>query len=182
MLDARRRIAIVTLILAAAAAAGCSDINPFESTSTTAQPRQRPADANDADVEFLTDMAEHLQRGRALTNAALDSSANAGDDVATLAGHIEDEDAGRVVKMTELLESWGEATVPSTPTDEVDELAGLDGVEFVDQWAALMLEHHDWATALAERVKRDGSSRVVNNLAAGMLVDLAFDATTIESI
>lgn len=182
MLDARRRIAIAALIVAAAATSGCVDINPFESTSTTTQPRQRPTDANDADVEFLTDMTEHLRRGRALTNAALDSTTNVGDDVATLAGHIEDENVSRVVKMTELLDGWGEATPPATPSGVVNELAGLDGVEFDQRWAVLMLEHHAQSTTLAERVQRDGSSRVVNNLAAGMLVDLGFETTTIESI
>lgn len=88
------------------AAAGCSDIDPFDSTSTTAPSRHRPDDANDADVEFLKGMIDQLQSGKALTGAALDSRTNAGDDVPTLAAHIEDEDAGRVDKMTELLSAW----------------------------------------------------------------------------
>ena len=182
MRDIRRRFAIVALIVGTAATSGCADINPFRSTSTTAQPRQRPADANDADVEFLADMTEHLRRGQALTRAALASGASASDDVAILASHIEDEDASRVVKMTELLDSWGETTVPSTSAYEVRVLVGLNGVEFDEQWTVLMLEHHAQAIALAEVVKRDGSSRTVNNLAAGMRVDLGFETSTIESI
>ena len=178
----RRRIAIAALIIGVVATSGCADINPLGSTSTTAPPRQRPADANDADVEFLTDVVEHLRQGRALTNAALDPSVNAGDNVATLASHIEEEDASRVIKMIELLQRWGESTPPSPAPVVANEMDGLRGDAFDAQWAELMLEHHARGEALAQRVKRDGSSRLVNNTATGMLVDLGFETATLQSV
>ena len=182
MLDTRRRIVIAALIALALAAAGCSDIDPFDSTSTAAPSRHRPDDANDADVEFLKDMIDHLQSGKALTSAALDSRSNAGDDVATLAAHVEDEDAGRVDKMTELLDIWGETTAPTVGAEPVGVLFGLKGPEFDRQWTALMLAHHAQAEDLAKRVKRNGSSRAVNNLATGMLIDLGFETSRIDSV
>lgn len=182
MRDVGRRIVIATLIVGVVATAGCANINPFESTSTTAPPRQRSADANDADVEFLSNMVEHLRRGRALTDAALDPGADPGSDVSMLARHIADEDASRVIKMIDLLDDWGESAPPSAPPVASNELEELSGESFDTRWVALMLEHHELGEALAQRVQRDGSSRVVNNMAAGMLVDLGFETTTLESV
>lgn len=179
MLDTRRH-ALVALIIGLATAAGCSDINPLEATSTTASKRQRSVDVNDADVAFLSDMIGHLQTGRVLITAALDPTADASADVTTLANHIGDENVGRVIRMTDLLERWGEPAVQVSPTGAVSGLTGLTGVDFDEQWRALMLDHHARSTALAEQVRANGSSRIVDNLAAGMLVDLRFEMGRLE--
>ena len=181
MLTARRSVVITTLIVAGATVAACGEINPFESTPTTTQPRQRPADANTADVEFLTNMTAHLQAGRALTAAALDPLNDATAETAAFARHIQNEDDGRIKKMTELLDSWGEPTEPAIRPEPPDALQGLDGVAFDDVWTELMLEHHAQAETIAEQVKRDGSSREVNNIAAGVLVDLGFETTRLHA-
>lgn len=179
MLDARRRVAPVALIVVLAIV-GCGDINPFEATSTTAPTRKRPSDVSDADIEFLVGMIEHLQVGQALTDAALDPSVDVTADVAALASHIRDDDAARVVRMTELLERWGEPVVQVSPAGTIPELVGLTGAGFDAQWKALMLDHHAQSVALAERVRMGGSSRVVDNLAAGMLIDLGFEMGRFE--
>ena len=179
MLDARRHT-LVALIIGLAAAAGCSDINPLEATSTTAPARQRPIDVNDADVEFLSEMIGHLRTGEVLITAALDPTADAAAQVTTLANHIGDENAGRVVRMTDLLERWGEPAVQVSTLETVPALTGLTGADFDEQWKSLMLDHHARSAVLAGQVRAGGSSRIVDNLAAGMLIDLGFEAGRLE--
>ncbi|MFN3255386.1 MAG: DUF305 domain-containing protein [Ilumatobacter sp.] len=179
MLAARRSIAVFAVVISAAALSACSEIDPFDSTPTSEQLPQRPADVNDADVEFATEMISHVQRGRELAKVAFDS--NSDGDVAAIARRIEDQDRKRLLVMSEMLDSWGEPAAESTALETWDELDGLTGVEFDERWTALMIEHHTQAVALAEIVQREGSSRSVNNLASGMLVDLGFEMSTLDS-
>ncbi len=179
MLAARRSIAAVAIVLSAAALSACGEIDPFDSAPTSEQLRQRPADVNDADVEFVRDMTSHVQRGRELARVASDTGSDGA--VAAIAGRIEDQDRKRLLVMSEMLDSWGEPTAESTALETWDALDGLTGAEFDERWKVLMIEHHAQAVALAENVQRDGSSRSVNNLASGMLVDLGFEMSTLDS-
>lgn len=159
---------------------GCGQLDPFESDTTPSDIRQLPADAKAADMAFLRDMIDQLIASQSLTAAALDPETEAGDDVARRARIIEEEDAGRIAQMAELLDDWGQASIASTNPD-TEPAVGLTGAAFDDQWTVLIVEHHDQATALAEAVQRDGSSRSVNNLASGMLIDFGFETTTLNS-
>jgi|GEM_PF-4977281 len=181
MLAARRSISVVAIVFGAAALAACGEIDPFDSTPTSEQLRQRPADVNDADVEFVREMIAHVRRGQVLTDAALDSDNDAGDTVSAIAGRIKNQDRGTLLMMSEMLDDWGEPAAEATAPEPRDELGGLTGEEFDERWKVLMLEHHARAVAIAENVQLDGSNRSVNNLASGMLVDLGFEMSTLDS-
>ena len=175
-----RRVAIA-LMVAATAVSGCGQLDPFDTDAGPVETRSVPDDANNADVEFLRDMVDHLEAGRSLTDAALDHRNDAGDDIERFARHIADEDRSRVVRMRDLLDDWGEANEDESGSPGGPIIVGFTGEAFDQQWVEAMIEHHEHGTVLAEAVKRDGSSRLVDNLASGMLVDLGFEATALGS-
>lgn len=103
-----------------------------------------------------------------------------------MAGHLADDARRRIDAMSEWLNEWKRVDSTSSATastvgQEPDELVGLSGPDFEQQWIKLMIEHHNEGVGLAEGVQRDGVSRDVNKFVSGTLVDLRFDVSRLEA-
>ena len=175
-------------VIVVVALSGCASIDPFSDPSSPASaPTQEIGNHfNAADVRFLNAMLLHERVGLALAERALKSTSNTGPGVSTMAGHLADDARRRIDAMSEWLNEWKRVDSTSSATastvgQEPDELVGLSGPDFEQQWIKLMIEHHNEGVGLAEGVQRDGVSRDVNKFVSGTLVDLRFDVSRLEA-
>jgi uncharacterized protein (DUF305 family) len=151
------------------------------------------ADHNDEDVGFATDMIQHHAQAIQMANITIGRE---GIDprVADLAEKIRVSQTGEIDTMSQWLRDWGEP-VPETGfatgdshthsddpmgssggdhTDlpgmmsaaELRALAKAPDREFDALWIQMMVEHHQGAIAMAEKVQHEGKDEDVADLAA----------------
>ena len=124
-------------------------------------------DHNQADVMFSMMMVPHHEQ--AIEMADLVPSRSADPELRALATRIRDAQAPEVEQMTGWLESWGLAPMTDMAdhaghmgmdgmqgADEMRELEALAGPAFAQAWLPMMIEHHEGAIDMADRVLAAG--------------------------
>lgn len=135
-------------------------------------------DHNDADVAFVSEMIPHHRQ--AVMMSAMAAGASTTASVEDLAGRIEKAQESEIDLMSGWLERWGEGSGSMMDGDMMDgdgmmsgatmmQLGSLEGEAFAELWLELMIEHHEGAITMAERVLADGQSSDVKQLATSII-------------
>jgi len=146
---------------------------------------------NDADVAFAQQMVPHHEQAVTMSDLALEPDRGASAEVRALAEQIGSAQHTEIEQMNGWLEEWGEDGSGSEHgghgaehgdghgeghgggdghegmlTDEqLDDLAAATGAEFDTLWLTSMIEHHEGAITMAQKVVADGKDPDVRDLA-----------------
>ncbi len=146
---------------------------------------------NDADVAFAQQMVPHHEQAVTMSDLALEPDRGASAEVRALAEQIGSAQHAEIEQMNGWLEEWGEDGAGSEHgghgaehgdghgeghgggaghegmlTDEqLDDLAAATGPEFDTLWLTSMIEHHEGAITMAQKVVDDGKDPDVRDLA-----------------
>lgn len=182
-------IALTTALFAAFFLASCT--NPPASdghtdhthdSSSTASGEAKPADFNDADVAFVTDMIPHHEQAVALS--ALVPQRSSDPALVELAAAISAAQGPEIQTMKAFLVQWtggesgheghdmGAMQMPGMVDDAtMKKLETLNGKEFDTLWLQSMISHHEGAIEMANVELRDGVNADAKSL-AGHIVEL----------
>jgi uncharacterized protein (DUF305 family) len=157
---------LTTLALVVLAVAGCGD----------------PADHNDADADFATQMIPH--HAQALEMAEMVPSEGTSAELVELAAAIEAAQQPEIDQLTDMLTDWGEPVPQPDASDHAamghgttdampgmmtaEDMAALEtavGPEFERMWLEMMIEHHEGAVDMADVELADGSDDEAMDLA-----------------
>lgn len=153
------RWAAVGLVLALVAACGASE------------------EPNDADVDFATTMIEHHAEAIRMANVTIGRE-GLDPRIAELAEEVRLEQTEEIDTMSAWLREWDEP-VPETGFatgdghthseeeghGDLESLASAPTPRFESRWLEMMIEHHESAVEMAERVAAAGRSPEVADLA-----------------
>lgn len=147
---------------------------------------------NDADVAFAQQMVPHHEQAVTMSDLALEPDRGASAEVRALAEQIGSAQDSEIEQMNGWLEEWGEDGAGSEhgghgaehgdghdggghddgaghegmlTEEQLDELASATGAEFDALWLTSMIEHHEGAITMAQRVVDDGQDPDVRDLA-----------------
>ena len=176
-----RRLATLSLALAATLAACGSDDSPSSSPSTTAETPGTPVATvalNEAEVEFAQGMIAHHEQAIEMAEIALDPTTGASPQVIDLATRIKGAQDPEVDQMTGWLTAAGQPTVMDSSdghdmssmdgmmsAEQMDTMATLSGAEFEQMWLEMMIAHHEGAISQATAVSASGANADVLALA-----------------
>lgn len=129
---------------------------------------------NGADTAFAQGMIAHHQQ--AVEMAQLAAQRQAGPQVAALAGRIKQAQEPEIATMRMWLAAWGRPTAdpahdaahPGTgmlTEAQLSKLRVASGADFDRLFCELMIAHHEGAVTMAQRVRADGASPQVEQLA-----------------
>lgn len=156
------------------------------SVPATDGPATEDTSFNDADVVFAQNMIPHHEQAIDMADLALDPAAGAGAELVALAEQIKAAQGPEVATMTGWLESWSQPQ-PSEMGHDDHDMAGMDGMAglmssddmaalaaahgaaFDELWLELMVEHHQGAIAMADKVKVEGEDPAVATLADAVI-------------
>ncbi|MFC8831487.1 DUF305 domain-containing protein [Streptomyces sp. NPDC057137] len=177
----RRRLAVAGAITAAAlllAACGGGNGSGDDPAATGA--------FNDADVAFAQGMIPHHQQ--AVEMSALADDRAASTEIKALAGEIEKAQDPEITTMRSWLKAWGEPESADGRTpgmhhgssgsgdaagmmsdQDMADLTAAEGADFDKKFAALMIEHHNGAIAMAREERKNGESTKAKKLAAEVI-------------
>jgi uncharacterized protein (DUF305 family) len=155
------------------------DEHGTSSTAETSTMDAKPADFNDADVAFATNMIPHHQQAVEMSAMVPDRSTN--PDVVKLAADISTAQGPEIETMKVLLVQWTGGEAPAGPYEGHDmggrpmpgmlddatmaKLESLKGAEFDKLWLQSMIEHHEGAIAMAKTEISDGTNGDAKTLA-----------------
>lgn len=158
-------------------------------------PEVKPAEANDADVQFAQMMIPH--HAQALEMSELAPDAGGSEQVRTLADRINGAQRPEIVLMAGWLTDQGHDAPTKKQIDSGDipmehhgghgggehamegmateaqmkALSKAEGEDFDVLFLQLMIRHHEGAISMTSDVLRDGSDRQISELASGMASD-----------
>ena len=136
------------------------DQHGTSSTAETAIVDAKPADFNDADVAFATNMIPHHQQAVAMSAMVPERSTNS--EVVKLAAAISAAQGPEIETMKVLLVQWSGGEGPAghdaggmqmpgmTDDATMAKLESLKGAEFDTLWLQAMIGHHEGAIAMAK--------------------------------
>jgi len=135
---------------------------------------------NDADLTFVQEMIPHHEQ--AIQMADMFSRDEVSVSTADLAGEIRAAQAPEIADMRALLAEWGEEEDPHAmhkmddhsmhgmmTDDDFDSLDAATGVDFERMWLRMMIEHHEGAITMSEKVLADGKHPRVRELAEAII-------------
>lgn len=193
------RLALAAFALSPAA---CSHSGPADAGPASQAPRR-----NQADVDFITGMAQHHQQ--ALDLAALVPDRSQNDDVKAIALKIHDEQAPEIAQFHALEQELGAQPSASASADaepsasgdtdtdmggahgmvpekDVARLRGLSGAKFDKQWIGLMSEHHNGAVKMAQNELSKGENpeakQIARDIVAAQTAEVAELGDLLEKI
>ena len=167
------RRTVVTL--SAALLIGCSG-------GSTSGDGAAPGDAafNDADVEFVQGMIPHHEDAIRMADMVKRDAVSVG--TADLADQIRSAQELEIVVMRELLGEWGLEEDPHAmhkmddhsmsgmmTNDDYAALDAATGIDFERMWLTMMVEHHEGAVTMSEKVIAEGKDFRVRELAESII-------------
>lgn len=177
---------IPALLVAVVSACAPPSAGPSGGAGTpgVTQPGDSPAARhNDADTTFAQMMVIHHEG--AIEMAALAETEASSDDVRSLAGRIKAAQGPEIDQMRGWLTEWGEPAPEDSDMagmdhggmdmgglDQqaaMDELRGLDGVEFDRRFLELMIAHHQGAITMANEEVAQGENDAAVALAKAII-------------
>ena len=179
-------LSVVTLL------AACSSSTPATSEPVSVDSTANTAGFNDDDVMFAQMMIPHHEQAIEMADIALDPSVGAGKAITDLATQIKAAQDPEISQMKGLLSTWGKPLASDSgmdhgsmmsgmmTTDEMDALGKLTGAEFNKAWAKGMIAHHQGAIEMADTVKAEGESALVQELADAIIQAQKLEIDTLE--
>jgi uncharacterized protein (DUF305 family) len=124
---------------------------------------------------------------------ALDPTLMASEQVKTLASQIKSAQDPEIDLMTQWLTDWDQPLMDMSEehdmsmdgmlsVDEIAALGQLMGEEFDRAWATAMIAHHKGAIKMAETVKDDGQSTLVQDLANLIMQEQQSEIAQLETL
>jgi uncharacterized protein (DUF305 family) len=170
------KLFIAGLLLLAACSGASQNMSDMSTDSIGTNATSSESSFNDADVMFAQMMIPHHEQAIELADMALDPTLMAGEQVKTLASQIKSAQDPEIDLMTQWLTDWKKPLMDMSEehdmsmdgmlsVDEIAALGQLMGEEFDQAWATAMIAHHKGAIKMAETVKEDGKSTLVEDLA-----------------
>ena len=168
-------------VICALVIAGCS------SGSTIDQ----DASWNKADQKFVQEMIPHHEQALELADMALDPTLMASEQVKALASQIKAAQDPEIDVMTQWLTEWDQPLMDMSEDhsmamegmlsiDELGALGQLTGEEFDQAWVSAMIAHHKGAIKMADTVKAEGESALVQELADAIIQAQKSEIDTLE--
>jgi len=140
-----------------------------------------PADVNDQDSSFASDMIVHHRQ--AIEMAELASSRASSSEVKELAARIAAAQAPEIKTLSGWLTSWGmkppgdsqgmdHRSMPGMMSQaEMSEMSGMTGAGFDEMFLTMMIEHHEGALSMAEAEQSTGKNAEVKAFADKVIAD-----------
>lgn len=159
-----------------------------------------------AELRFLEGMMDHHQMALDMANDCLAKAST--PEVVTLCQVIIDAQTAEIEQMRQWLSAWygvdyapvsmlpsdgmdmgheshGEATPAADPTMMMGMMAGLNALEGVDYevaWLESMIDHHDDAIHMAERILPRAVHDELSQLASAIISDQSAEIETMEAL
>lgn len=185
MFDAARSTALIAVLIAASAAAGCAGTQTTQGAPVPAVAQPSPTEQfNDTDVQFLQQMIVHHQQALMMARMAAQRAADA--DVKQLAVDIEQEQTAEIEQMSTWLRQWGKP-VPSMgpgmvmpsisprmghgmmpsmgPMPDMGRMQNMTGEQFDRMFLQMMIAHHEGAVQMAKAEIANGANPATKQLA-----------------
>jgi uncharacterized protein (DUF305 family) len=152
-----------------------------------------PADVNDADAEFASNMIVHHREAIAMADLA---SGRASDpEVLQLAKDIKAAQGPEIETLSGWLTSWGKeppaemagmdhsGSMPGMMSPaEMEEMRGMKGKEFDQMFLTAMIEHHNGAVTMAQTELGAGKNADVKSFAQKVIDDQSAEITKMREL
>ena len=187
-----KRLAALTVALAALTAACGSDDDGGAVASDTTAAEASSASFNDADVTFAQSMIPHHEQAVEMAKLAADRAES--DEVKDLASRIESAQDPEIETMTGWLEDWDEPVEGGDEMGGSREMGGMmsdedmqsledaEGTEFDQLFLEMMGEHHRSAIEMAETELAAGESPDALELAQDIIDTQTVEVAEIEEL
>ena len=187
------KLFIAGLLLLAACSGESQNMSDMSTDSIGTNATSSESSFNDADVMFSQMMLPHHEQAIELADMALDPTLMAGEQVKTLASQIKSAQDPEIDLMTQWLTDWEKPLMDMSEehdrsmdgmlsVDEIAALGQLMGEEFDQAWATAMIAHHKGAIKMAETVKDDGQSTLVQDLANLIMQEQQSEIAVLETL
>jgi len=187
------KLFIAGLLLLAACSGASQNMSDMSTDSIGTNATSSESSFNDADVMFAQMMIPHHEQAIELADMALDPTLMAGEQVKTLASQIKSAQDPEIDLMTQWLTDWEKPLMDMSEehdmsmdgmlsVDEIAALGQLMGEEFDQAWATAMIAHHKGAIKMAETVKEDGKSTLVEDLASLIMQEQQSEITVLKTL
>ena len=184
--------ALVTGALLFTACGGEShNMSDMSTGSTDTDVTNSESGFNDADVMFTQMMIPHHEQALELADMALDPTLMASEQVKALASQIKAAQDPEIDLMTQWLSEWDQPLMDMSEdhsmtmegmlsVDELSALGQMSGEEFDQAWIQAMIAHHKGAIEMADTVKEEGESALVQELADAIIQAQKLEIDTLE--
>ena len=172
-------------------ACGGHDMSDMSTGSTDTNVTDSERGFNDADIMFAQMMIPHHEQAIELADMALDPTLMASEQVKALASQIKAAQDPEIDVMTQWLTEWDQPLMDMSEDhsmamegmlsiDELGALGQLTGEEFDQAWVSAMIAHHKGAIKMADTVKAEGESALVQELADAIIQAQKSEIDTLE--
>ena len=172
-------------------ACGGHDMSDMSTGSTDTNVTDSERGFNDADIMFAQMMIPHHEQAIELADMALDPTLMASEQVKALASQIKAAQDPEIDVMTQWLTEWDQPLMDMSEDhsmamegmlsiDELGALGQLTGEEFDQAWVSAMIAHHKGAIKMADTVKAEGESALVQELADAIIEAQKSEIDTLE--
>ena len=189
----RRNQITVVLITGALLFTACGghDMSDMSTGSTDTNVTDSERGFNDADIMFAQMMIPHHEQAIELADMALDPTLKASEQVKALASQIKNAQDPEIDLMAQWLNEWEQPLMDMSvdhsmtmegmlSVDELGAIGQMNGEEFDQAWIQAMIAHHKGAIKMADTVKTEGESALVQELADAIIQAQKLEIDTLE--
>ena len=172
-------------------ACGGHDMSDMSTGSTDTNLADSERGFNDADIMFAQMMIPHHEQAIELADMALDPTLMASEQVKALASQIKNAQDPEIDLMAQWLDEWEQPLMDMSvdhsmtmegmlSVDELGAIGQMNGEEFDQAWIQSMIAHHKGAIEMADTVKAEGESALVQELADAIIQAQKSEIDTLE--
>ena len=172
-------------------ACGGHDMSDMSTGSTDTNVTDSERGFNDADIMFAQMMIPHHEQAIELADMALDPTLMASEQVKALASQIKNAQDPEIDLMAQWLDEWEQPLMDMSvdhsmtmegmlSVDELGAIGQMNGEEFDQAWIGAMIAHHKGAIEMADTVKAEGESALVQELADAIIEAQKSEIDTLE--
>ncbi len=172
-------------------ACGGHDMSDMSTGSTDTNVTDSERGFNDADIMFAQMMIPHHEQAIELADMALDPTLMASDQVEALASQIKNAQDPEIDLMAQWLDEWEQPLMDMSvdhsmtmegmlSVDELGAIGQMNGEEFDQAWIQSMIAHHQGTIEMADTVKEEGKSALVQELADAIIEAQKLEIDTLE--
>jgi len=172
-------------------ACGGHDMSDMSTGSTDTNVTDSERGFNDADIMFAQMMIPHHEQAIELADMALDPTLMASEQVKALASQIKNAQDPEIDLMAQWLDEWEQPLMDMSvdhsmtmegmlSVDELGAIGQMNGEEFDQAWIQSMIAHHKGAIEMADTVKAEGESALVQELADAIIEAQKSEIDTLE--
>ena len=172
-------------------ACGGHDMSDMSTGSTDTNLADSELGFNDADIMFAQMMIPHHEQAIELADMALDPTLMASEQVKALASQIKNAQDPEIDLMAQWLDEWEQPLMDMSvdhsmtmegmlSVDELGAIGQMNGEEFDQAWIQSMIAHHKGAIEMADTVKAEGESALVQELADAIIQAQKSEIDTLE--